>query len=229
MSTIERNHSVSDAELMDAARRHHTQYPNYAEKFSALDGEVFDESFVVNFGALISKASSIPADEVLQGELMSETQDLTDVRKECVDHLGGCKYYIKKASKGDRGFMKHFLYSELDEARNSNVRMTQHMQEFKTACDTKEAALVAAGMPEHFFERGEALAAAIVKEKSEQDQAKINRRDMTKLRITTLNSIWDTMVILSDANEYANPGDPIAAEIFSLPYPAKNTEEEINS
>lgn len=221
MSTYYRNHNASDAELMDAARRHHSQYSNYAGNFSTLDADVFDESFIVNFGALIAKAESIPSDESLQGNLMSETQDLTDVRKDCVDHLGGCKYYIKKAAKGDRGFMKHFLYSELNDARDSNVRMTKHMQEFTTACEAKEAALIAAGMPEHFFERGETLANSMVKEKSEQDQAKINRTDMTKLRVETLNSIWDTMVVLSDANGYANPGDETAKEIFSLPYPAE--------
>lgn len=228
MNTIERNHSVSDAEMIDAARRHYSQYSNYAGNFSTLDGDVFDENFIVNFGALISKAASIPADEALLGELMSETQDLTDVRKDCVDHLGGCKYYIKKASKGDKGFMKQFLYSELDGARNSTVKMTQHMQEFVTVCSAKEAALIAAGMPEHFFERGEALAAAIVKEKSEQDQAKINRTDKTKLRVQTLNQIWDTMVVLSDANQYANPGDETAKEIFSLPYPTEKADQEEN-
>ncbi len=228
MNTYARNHAVNDAEMMDAARRHYSQYHNYASNYVKLDADVFDASFIVNFGALISKAESIPSDESLQGDLMSETADLTEMRKDCVDHLGACKYYITKASKGDRGFMKHFLYSELNDARDSNVRMTKHMQEFKTACDAKEDELLAAGMPDHFFSRGETLATSLVTEKSEQDQAKINRTDMTKLRVETLNKIWDTMVVLSDANQYANPGDEMAKEIFSLPYPAQkapNIEE----
>lgn len=225
MSTDQRRFSVSDAVMMDAGRRHLTQFPNYSTNFQTLDAETFDENFIINFGALISKAEDIPSDEALQGDLMSETEDLTEVRGECVDFAGRCKYYVKKASKGDRGFVKNFNYGSLDDARDSNIGMTDFIREFNIACSSKKSHLLAAGMPEHFFVRGEELEAAMIKEKREQDQAKFNRKDMTKLRIETLNTIWDTMAILSDANQYANPGDETAKEIFSLPYPDAPSEE----
>jgi hypothetical protein len=231
--TVEKQHrrySVEDAKMMDVSHRFHNNYPNYEGGFAALDSDVFHPEFHIKFGAKIAEASDMPSDDQLRGELTSQTQDVNDMRERCIDTIGLTKYYIKKAAGNDRGFINQFAFDNLKDARQSNVRMIAHMAKFNATVEAKRVELVAAKMPDHLIAQLAELEIRMNHERSEQVQAEITREDTTELRVDLLNSIWDTMVIMADANEHAHRGDTTAARIFELPrYNHSSSEEEDTS
>ncbi len=219
-----RRYNVSDPNMKDVARRYMSQFPNYYNSFKNLDEETFHETFLADFTAKVETVADMPSDNMMMNQLASETEDVNEDRAEAVSLLGRTRYFVKKAAKGDKRFVNQFGYNKLDDARDSNKKMTSLLEDFNVAVNEKRAELIEAKMPESLMLDLEVLEASIKQERTEQVEARIKRSDATIRRISLLNEIWDIMVIITDANRYANPDDAIAAEIFSLPYPAEKTE-----
>jgi len=224
--TAARQYNVGDSEMLDVSQRFISQFPNYYNGFFSLDSDTFHEGFITDFTTLVEETSAIPSDNVLIDTVVSETADVHAKRKECVDSVSSVKYYIKKAANGDKGFIDQFGYNDLDNCRDSVKKMIGFMDDFVHQVNKKRDKLVEAKMPEEAFTRFETLHQELKTERREQDDAKINRITTTKQRVRQLNRVWDTMVIISDANNYAHPGDDVAKEIFALPYPTSASPAE---
>lgn len=220
---MKRNYDVSDAELFAKAWEFHQEYTGtYGTTFNEFDSATFHETFESEFKLVIVTAEEVPTDEVLVDEQAKETADLEEVEEECLDEISYASYFVKKISQDDPDIREEFGYDNLKKARANTHEMVLFMVDFIAKIAEYNERLVAVRYPATKLEELTLLLEELRKERSEQVEAKNDRRRMTTKRIRLNNRVWKKMALLADAVKYALPDDEVAQEIFTLPRPEQN-------
>lgn len=222
---IERRYNVGDAEMLASGRQFHQRVVRYITQFTALNPSLFPENYPDTVMTTITDSELVLSDMVYKDMVSKETADVTTVMKECVEEMRFCSYYAEQVCGGKNERYNQYGYNDLDSARRSADKLQLVMRDFNGMLSRCKDELIAAGLPETRINRAQHLQLDLVREETEQENMKVERKLAKLDRVEGLNRIWDHMVEINRAAEHLFYDQPEIRELFNLPHNSSESVE----
>lgn len=222
MNKILRNYVMSDADMLELAKKVAASYKKDWKEFKTFDS-TFDKNIGADLEVAIKEAEKIESDEVITEHLAKLTANLKDATEECVNLYKRFKYFVKKAYPNDKDIHDKFGFKNFYQARTSKKKFISFMKDMETNVNEHREDLEAVGCTGGLFEQVKPAIAALEKAVKEQEDYKAVRVEKTKQRIQLYNEVWKHVSII---NDLAGIIYPKGSEKYYRYFPEKKEEVE---
>lgn len=197
MNKILRNYVMSDADMIELAKKVAVSYKKDWKEFKTFDS-TFEKNIGVELEAAIKNAEKIESDEVITEHLAKLTANLKDATEECVNLYKRFKYFIKKAYPSDKAVHDNFGFKNFYQARTSKRKFIAFMKEMESNVADYKSQLIKVGCTPALFEQVKPAISALETAVKEQEDYKAVRVEKTKQRIQLYNEVWEHVSTIND-------------------------------
>ncbi|MBN2615018.1 MAG: hypothetical protein JXR71_04930 [Bacteroidales bacterium] len=222
---VTRDYHLSDAVFLEHSEVIAATLPADLPAFTAFDA-TFTADYVTGFQQAIDESKAILPDAVLIDEMAAYTHKVEKAMDACYEDYKTLAYFVRKAFKDSPAVRNQFGLNDIKKARMSQPKMIVFMESLaKTALKYSEE-LLAVGCPQSLIDGLPAQATALHDANIAQEQYKDERALQTQLRIQLLNKVYALLRPLYEAAKFVFADDPQRLSVYTLPKPAKATEDD---
>jgi len=212
-----RKYKCPDSTMLDGADVIQTLYVEDELIFQGYNIIMFPVTFKTIFLAKITAARNVLKDMVVVDGQKEETEEVTEMMKECMAYFQIMKPVITFTFPNKPALWDKFGFNDYENSRRSQGRMVQFMEMLVSTTEEYKVELIAKGYTQLKIDKGAALAEAIRQEQTEQEHAKKDRPYETQERIIIMNACWDVMVYVTSAAKAVFYGNFAKLHQYILP------------
>jgi hypothetical protein len=212
-----RKYNCSDTNMVDGADVIHALYVEDEAEFQGFNIVMFPIAYKADFLAKIDAARKVVKDTVVVDGQKQETDEVTEVMKECMEYFQRMKPVIVFTFPNKPAMWDKFGFNDYEMARRSQGKMEDFMEMLVETTNDYKVELLAKGYTQAKIDEGIALSESIRQEQLDQEKAKKDRPYETQERIIILNECWDAMVFVTSAAKAVFYGNFAKLHQYILP------------
>lgn len=215
---ITRKYKIADAYAIEYAKTLRSSFITDQADFETEDSN-YANPFEDNWETAIDAAEAIPTDEQQDDELTQLTAAVEAEMVLCRDTFQRAKRYIKKAFPNSKEHWNQFGFDDYEDARQSQARMVPFMKRLHNTCIRYTAQLTdpAVNFTAARIAEIETRRAALNDANNAQEKFKKDMPVLTKVRINTLNAMWDFCTDVAATGKLIYKNDAAQYQRYLLP------------
>ncbi|MGD8782704.1 MAG: hypothetical protein PVH88_27585 [Ignavibacteria bacterium] len=222
---INRNFTISDADMLQASRVMHGIFSGDKASFTAFDA-AFDDPFADNWLQKINDCSDLGQDSSYLDSQVALTKGVESKMEECRSFYSSMKYFVETAFPGKKEIWLRFGFDDYDKARRNETKMIRFLGVLYQTAEEYKTELTAAGFGEEKIEQIKTLQSELTSADYEQEMSKKKRPVVTQERVETMNECYAFMQKVSKAGKIIFVSDHAKYEQYLLPNERSAKKEE---
>lgn len=202
---ITRHYSGNDAFMTESARVNYNLANDDLAKFTAFDSTI-DEAYMAAYLADIETAETVVADTAVSDQQVQTTENVLSQMDLARAKYNEVKYFVQKAFPNSPATQGEFGLNDYMDARRSENKMIQFLDEMHKACVKYQTQLVAAGYNAPAIAAIQTIRTDLLNKNTTQEVFKKQRPKLTENRIKILNAVYGRLSLINAAAQviYAN-------------------------
>lgn len=213
---IKRNYHLQDEDLILEANIKRGLFEEDKADFINYDAD-FADPYSADFLLEINAANNTPDDETVVDQQQQLTNAVLAEMTKCRNKFQDSKFFIEKAFPTDAAVQNEFGFNDYSQAQKSQATFTKFMYKFHSIAVKYKVKLIAENYVQAKIDEIKTLADLLRDADLAQELFIKNRPVITQDRITKMNTVYGTMVIICKAGKRIYKDDYAKYQRYLLP------------
>ncbi|SDE90636.1 hypothetical protein [Epilithonimonas hungarica] len=195
---IKRAYLGTDAYMTESARANYNLANSELAKFTGFDSTI-NAAYMTAYLASIVAAETVVADSAISDQQVQTTENVLSQMELARAKYNEVKYFVQKAFPNSAATQGEFGLNDYMDARRSESKMIQFLDEMSKACVKYQTQLVAAGYNAPAIATIQTIRTDLLNKNTTQEVFKKQRPKLTEDRIKILNAVYDRLTQVNAA------------------------------
>lgn len=195
---ITRNYTGSDAFMTESARVNYNLANSDLAKFTTFDSTI-NASFMSDYLAAVVAAETVVADSAISDQQVQTTENVLSQMDLARAKYNEVKYFVQKAFPNSAATQGEFGLNDYMDARRSESKMIQFLDEMHKASVKYQTQMVAAGYNAPAIAAIQTVRTDLLNKNTTQEVFKKQRPKLTEDRIKILTTVYDRLTLVNAA------------------------------